>query len=293
MDLPVGSIAAVISWDFLGPNGIGATTIPSRRAQFFAKYFRQNFSLPDSILHHIAKNPKTWKLYQKMIRTCKYFFVKNPILVIRCLSHNKGDEWSADQLLIDLNKLKCKFWVTEEISVFPVVEDYNQNVLSSIIPKLYKCDVIFLNLTGQTISYCDLSFVISDAEKINFEDVTLKDENGEILPLEKLIEASIKAQRIRIIRPTMTSKTFNELTKIPHFANLDSLTLYDLHEDFDIEAFYVYMKKNRRTKFELCFDKSISDGYKARVEEIIDEIKSTKVFDYLPPLVYVYMLVIG
>uniref|UniRef100_A0A914Q4I5 Uncharacterized protein n=1 Tax=Panagrolaimus davidi TaxID=227884 RepID=A0A914Q4I5_9BILA len=280
MDLPVGSIAAVISRHSFGPKGVKATTITSRRAKFFAKYFRQNFSLPDSIMHYIAKNPKIWKLYQKMIWTCKYFFVKNPVLVVRRLSHNKGDGWFADQLLIDLNKIKCKFWITEEISVFPDVEDYNPNILSSNISKLYKCDAMFLDLKGQTIRYCDFSFFISNAADTVFEDVTLKDENGKILPLEKLIETSIKARRIQI--PTMTSKTFNELRK-PHFAKLESLILYGLHEDFDIEAFYIYMKKNQHTFFELCFDHSVSDGYKARIEEIIDEINATEEFDYVAP----------
>uniref|UniRef100_A0A914Q7N9 DUF38 domain-containing protein n=1 Tax=Panagrolaimus davidi TaxID=227884 RepID=A0A914Q7N9_9BILA len=281
MYLPVGSTAAV--WDLRFPRGVRAT-IPSRRAQFFAQYFRQNFSLPDSIMRYTEKNPKTWKLYQKMIRTCKDFFVKNPILVVRRLSHNKNDVWFADQLLIDLKKIKCKFWVTEKFFVFQNVEDYVPNIVSSNVPKLYKCEAKFVYLTCHTISYYDLSFLISDAEKIVFIDVTLKDENGKILPLEKLIEACIKAERIEIIRPTMTSKTFNELVRIPHFANLRSLTLDGLHEDFDIEAFYVYMKKNRFTYFELYFESSISDGYKARIEEIIDnEINATEEFDYVPP----------
>uniref|UniRef100_A0A914QZ23 DUF38 domain-containing protein n=1 Tax=Panagrolaimus davidi TaxID=227884 RepID=A0A914QZ23_9BILA len=285
MDLPVGSIAAVISRVSLGPPRVRAT-IPSRRTKFFTKYFRQNFSLPDSIMHYIEKNPKTWKLYQKMIQACKYFFVKNPILVVRYLYHNKDDLWCVDnRLLIDLKKIKCKFWVTKEFYVprFPDVKNINPNIVSSNISKLYKCGASFLELGGQTISYHDLSFLISDAKEIVFEDVTVKDENGKILPLEKLIEASIKAERIHIVGPTMTSKTFNELTKITHFANLDSLTLYGLNEDFDVEDFYVYMKKNQRTKFKLWFDSSISDGYKARIEEIIDEIKATKVFGYRRP----------
>uniref|UniRef100_A0A914QRM5 Uncharacterized protein n=1 Tax=Panagrolaimus davidi TaxID=227884 RepID=A0A914QRM5_9BILA len=241
MDLPVGSIAAVISRGSFGPR-VGAT-IPSSRAKFFAKYFRQNFALPDSIIHYIAKNPKTWMLYQKIIRTCKYFFVKNPILVVPLLSYIHDDVWVVDadvELLIDLNKIKCKFWVTEEFDVLPGVNDYNPNILSSNILKLYKCDVIFLFLICQTISYNDLSFFISVAEEIGFKDVNLKDENGKILPLEKIIEASIKARRIN-------------------------------------------MQKNQRTSIELYFDSSISDEYKARIEEIIDEIYATGEFDYKPP----------
>uniref|UniRef100_A0A914Q204 Uncharacterized protein n=1 Tax=Panagrolaimus davidi TaxID=227884 RepID=A0A914Q204_9BILA len=286
MNLPVGSIATV--WNFLGSKRV--TTIDSKRTKFFAMYFCQNFGLANSVMHYIAKNPKTWKLYQKMIRTCKYFFVKNPILVVRCLSHNKDDLWFADQILIDLNKIKCKFWVVEDFMVFLNVKTYNPNIVSSSIPKLYKCDFMFLHLMGQTISYYDLSFFISGAETIAFEDVTLKDENGKILPLEKLIEASVKAQRIDIIRPTMTSKTFHELTKIPHFANLSSLILDGLHEDFDVEAFYVYMKKNQCTKFELYFVSSISDEYKARIEEIIDEINATEKFNYKTPSIHFYKI---
>uniref|UniRef100_A0A914Q5P4 Uncharacterized protein n=1 Tax=Panagrolaimus davidi TaxID=227884 RepID=A0A914Q5P4_9BILA len=290
MDLPVGSVAAVIPKGPFDPNA--ARTIPSRRAQFFANYFLQNFSLRDSIIHYIEKNPKTWELYQKLIKSCKYFFVKNTILVVRRLSYNKNDLWFAkadgdvDKVLIDLNKIKCKFWVTEKFDVFPYVTNYNPNILSSNIPKLYKCDAMFLHLKGQTISSYDHSFFISDAEEIFFEDVTVKDENGKLLPLEKLIEGSIKVETIYIFGPTMTSKTFNELTKLPHFANLDYLTLDGLHEDFDVEDFYI----NQRTLFRLYFDSSVSDGYKARIKEIIDEINATEEFNYRPPVIQFYEL---
>uniref|UniRef100_A0A914Q9A9 Uncharacterized protein n=1 Tax=Panagrolaimus davidi TaxID=227884 RepID=A0A914Q9A9_9BILA len=235
-------------------------------------------------MHYIENNPKTWKVYQKMIQTCKDFFVKNPILVVRRLSHNKDDVWFADQLLIDLKKIKCKFWVIEELRVQPFsgVEDYNPNILSLYISKLYKCDAHFLYFIGQIISYYDLSFFICNAKDIGFADVIVKDENSKILPLEKLIQASIKARSIHIIRPTMTSKTFNELTKISHFANLNLLILDYLHEDFDAEDFY----KNQSTFCELHFDRSISDVYKNRIKKILDEIIATEEFDYKPPFIH-------
>uniref|UniRef100_A0A914PBQ5 Uncharacterized protein n=1 Tax=Panagrolaimus davidi TaxID=227884 RepID=A0A914PBQ5_9BILA len=69
----------------------------SKRAKFMATYRHQNFSMPDSFVFYIAKNPKTWKLYQKMVKTCKYFFVKNPILVIDKHLNYYDSQWTIEE----------------------------------------------------------------------------------------------------------------------------------------------------------------------------------------------------
>uniref|UniRef100_A0A914QIC0 Uncharacterized protein n=1 Tax=Panagrolaimus davidi TaxID=227884 RepID=A0A914QIC0_9BILA len=248
------------------------------RSKYISSCSPQSFSLPDSIIFYISKNPTTSKLYQKMILTCKYFFIKNPVIVSSSYSYSRDlDKCCIEKIQFDLSQLICKYWITENFDS------------TSILPKLYKCDARKVNLINKVISFKDLSMFATFAEDITLETITVKDSNGSILPFEKVFEAFINAKKYAfyfyLTLPEITSKTFNELLKIPHFSKLQSMNLNSVPETFDIEAFYVYMKKNKTTKFNLLFDDSISQVYKNRLEEIIDEILSTKFFNYAPPFI--------
>uniref|UniRef100_A0AC34G1N0 Uncharacterized protein n=1 Tax=Panagrolaimus sp. ES5 TaxID=591445 RepID=A0AC34G1N0_9BILA len=83
----------------------------------------------------------------------------------------------------------------------------------------------------------------------------------------------------------ITSKTMKELCKIPHFASLDYFTLSDIPEAFNIESFYTYMKKNKVTSVKLDFCDTISEGYKGRLEAIVDEVIEAETREYKTPLI--------
>uniref|UniRef100_A0A914PH61 Uncharacterized protein n=1 Tax=Panagrolaimus davidi TaxID=227884 RepID=A0A914PH61_9BILA len=81
----------------------------------------------------------------------------------------------------------------------------------------------------------------------------------------------------------ITTKTAEELLKIPHFLSLDKFVIYEIPEIFDIKTFYGYIKKNKQTKIELDFSRQISDEYKTRLQKIVDEILETENRDYKVP----------
>uniref|UniRef100_A0A914Q2V4 Uncharacterized protein n=1 Tax=Panagrolaimus davidi TaxID=227884 RepID=A0A914Q2V4_9BILA len=206
------------------------------RGEFYSTYRHQDFAFRDSIMHYIAKNPKSVKLYQKLVKSCKYFFLKNPILSLYELRNTifgwgamaeAEDGWTS----LDINNVTSKFWITEGFYGFT---------------------------------------------------------DGSLVPLEKVVEALPKAKTIRYwctpTSPTsVTGKTFKELIKIPHFMTLDSFMLWIVPEEFDLESFYIYMKKNVRTEVRLKFGLPLSDGYKIRLNSIVDEIIATQNHDYSVP----------
>uniref|UniRef100_A0A914PVZ2 Uncharacterized protein n=1 Tax=Panagrolaimus davidi TaxID=227884 RepID=A0A914PVZ2_9BILA len=256
----------------------------SKRARFYAQYYQQNFSMPNSIIFYVAKNPETAKLYLKMVKTCKYFFVKNPIIIIPSLNGN-GGEWRSGYVQLNLSKYNCKYWITDEI--YASARGFvDKNILSPIIPKLYQYDVKHLYLSDQIISYHDLSLIITSAEQIDFINVTVKHADSSDVSLEDIIAIAVNAKHVYVNKPTITSKTMKELTKLPHFTKLDYFILCNLSEVFNIDAFYSYMKKNRHTKFYIRFDEQVSDAFKNRLETIVDEILETKEFNYIPPVIY-------
>uniref|UniRef100_A0A914Q6Z1 Uncharacterized protein n=1 Tax=Panagrolaimus davidi TaxID=227884 RepID=A0A914Q6Z1_9BILA len=288
MDLTVALIENLPSnGESNGAKNGGMIVHDSKRAKFMATYRHQNFSMPDSLIFYIAKNPKTWKLYQKMVKTCKYFFVKNPILVIDKHLYNDDSKWFIAQTPYDINQTTSKLWIADDFSVdSDITEAKDQNILTSIIPKIYRCDVRFLSLLNQVISYRDLPLLISSAEMIHFDEVVVKHEHGSNVDVQKIVEIASKATLIHITRPTITSKTMVELLKIPNFSTLRRFTLENVPEVFDIETFYVHMKKNKTTNFRLDFDESISDDYMKRLDEITNEVIATKEFDYKPVFIH-------
>uniref|UniRef100_A0A914QBT1 Uncharacterized protein n=1 Tax=Panagrolaimus davidi TaxID=227884 RepID=A0A914QBT1_9BILA len=261
-----------------------STMVISERARFYAKYYQQNFSMPDSIIFYVAKNPNTAALYLKMVKSCKYFFVKNPIIIIKNL-HADGGEWRSDNLPLNLTKYNCKYWITDEIKA-SASELINRNIFSSIIPKLYQCDVKYISVSDQIISFNDLSLIISSAEWIDFINVIVKHADSSDIPLEDIIAIAVNAKFVSVDKPTITAKTMKELTKLANFLKLDGLTLSHLTEVFDIDVFYDYMKKNQHTKFYISFFPQPSDAFKNRLKTIADEILETKEFDYKPHVIY-------
>uniref|UniRef100_A0A914QET2 Uncharacterized protein n=1 Tax=Panagrolaimus davidi TaxID=227884 RepID=A0A914QET2_9BILA len=217
-----------------------------------------------------------------MVKICKYFFIKNPILVIDCLDTFYG-KWEVNEKPLDLTKYNCKYWITDEIDA-SAYEFVDKNIFSPIIPKFYQCDIKRLFLYDQVVSFNDLSLLISSAQIIHLNNVIVKKGDSDI-PLEDIIAIAVNAKSVEVYRPTISPKTMKELLRIPHFATLDNFTLNYVSEVFDIDAFYVYMKKNQHTKFYLKFDSQISDAYKNRLKTIIDEILETEELDYKPPFI--------
>uniref|UniRef100_A0AC34FE43 Uncharacterized protein n=1 Tax=Panagrolaimus sp. ES5 TaxID=591445 RepID=A0AC34FE43_9BILA len=261
----------------------------SKKSRFMATYRHQNFPFRDSLINYITKNPSSAKVYQKMVKCCKYFFIKNPILVAENLCyHNK--KWNITLGKETLGLISSKLWITNAFSI-NCIPIKNSNLVSSIFPKLYQCGAKKLNLCDQIFSFKDFCFLSSNVEELQLYHVIVKNDDGSIVPFEKLFEVIPKIKVIFFVCDTslpqnITSKTFNELLKIPHFLKLKVFRMENIPETFDLDAFYGYMKKNKLTKFNLKFDSSISNAHKNRLEGIIDEIIGELEHDYMPPLIH-------
>uniref|UniRef100_A0A914P5N4 Uncharacterized protein n=1 Tax=Panagrolaimus davidi TaxID=227884 RepID=A0A914P5N4_9BILA len=161
--------------------------------------------------------------------------------------------------------------------------------LSPIFPKLYKTDCKELILCDLPISYNDFLFLSSNVENIVLTFVVVKNEDGSIVPLEKLVKSLPKIKDIflydDIDSSCITLNTVKELLTIPRFSKISKISLHKIPETFDIETFFAFIKKNKIAKFDLRFADTVSDAYKIRLESIIDEILQTENHDYKVPLI--------
>uniref|UniRef100_A0AC34FDV2 DUF38 domain-containing protein n=1 Tax=Panagrolaimus sp. ES5 TaxID=591445 RepID=A0AC34FDV2_9BILA len=185
-----------------------------------------------------------------------------------------------------MTNLTSKLWITEKFICF---DSNKENLVSSILPKIYRCDAFKTKIGTQNISFYDFCKINTFARDVIFREITVKNDDGTNVAFEKLVEALPKVTSLNF-KPrnailNTTSKTIKELLKIPHFSKLKYLYLRNIPETFDLDAFYGYMKKNNFVAFYLEFDDSISNAYQTRLEEIIDEIIATKELDFHAPLI--------
>uniref|UniRef100_A0A914PIW9 Uncharacterized protein n=1 Tax=Panagrolaimus davidi TaxID=227884 RepID=A0A914PIW9_9BILA len=257
---------------------------PIKRHNFGGPFRRQSWPFRDTLINYITKTPSNSKAWQKLIQSCKYFFAKNPVLVIENLWWDEED-WCAslnnDAGPVDFTKISLKFWITNKFSATCAPPG---NGISLIIPKIYKCGVKYLSLVKDVISYKDFSFLFSNLENIVLRDNIVKNSDGSIVPFEKIFAVLPKIKECyfydKIDSSCITKNTIKELLQIPHFSKINKLYFYQIPETFDIETFFKYSKKNKHTKFSITFGNSISETYKNRLEAVVDEIIESEKHDY-------------
>uniref|UniRef100_A0AC34F2N6 Uncharacterized protein n=1 Tax=Panagrolaimus sp. ES5 TaxID=591445 RepID=A0AC34F2N6_9BILA len=165
---------------------------------------RQDWSLPDYLIYYVTKNPSSSKVWQNFTETCKYFYAKNPVIVIQELSFYEK-KWSAAKyriypyhalMYLDFTTLSCKFWVTDIFDMFFMKGD--SNIVSLVLPHLYRVDARVVHLYKQTISYDEFLFLSSNVEAIYFEKTIIKIGNDTLVSLENLIKVLPKATHIEL-----------------------------------------------------------------------------------------------
>uniref|UniRef100_A0AC34F7M7 Uncharacterized protein n=1 Tax=Panagrolaimus sp. ES5 TaxID=591445 RepID=A0AC34F7M7_9BILA len=161
----------------------------------------QYFDFPKFIMDYILEDPKSFKLWKKLIQTCKWFFDKNPIVVISCLHYNDVDEGCRtcstancrdlrDRLIALTDTLPFKLWITERLDI------HQKNTAAvGLISHIFKCDFKIIKLFEQKLSFGEFLFF---APKITCLEVAswLRDSDGKIVPFEKIVESLPKLHNL-------------------------------------------------------------------------------------------------
>uniref|UniRef100_A0A914PS27 Uncharacterized protein n=1 Tax=Panagrolaimus davidi TaxID=227884 RepID=A0A914PS27_9BILA len=144
----------------------------------------------------------------------------------------------------------------------------------------------------------DLMVIASKCETLQLSDVVIMN-NDKIIPetkenqfyfetavsLEALFKALPNVKIFGYVLPEnsvniITTKTAEELLKIPQFLSLDEFAMWEIPEIFDIQSFYGHIKENKKTQIDLHFSDQISDEYDTRLETVVNEIFKTENRDY-------------
>uniref|UniRef100_A0A914R035 Uncharacterized protein n=1 Tax=Panagrolaimus davidi TaxID=227884 RepID=A0A914R035_9BILA len=148
---------------------LAALAIPNRRKTpvfVHGSSKRQYFAFPKFMMDYILKNPKSWKLWKKLIQSCKWFFDKNPIVVISCLHSDNfykinGFSTCSTQHCSDIHdrpikliNAPFKLWITELLDIVD-----GGIIAKRLIPHIYNCDAEDMQLFNQLLTVDEFAFL--------------------------------------------------------------------------------------------------------------------------------------
>ena len=132
--------------------------MPTVSSEWKLSAVHQRFSLPEALVFYMTKNPPSPEVYNKLIKCCKYFWLKNPVITLnslrRCIHYKY---WKTEKVngFRECQKLQTKnliekLWINQDLII---CNDRNQFLASLIIPRIYRCDLTYLSFAFQTVSF--------------------------------------------------------------------------------------------------------------------------------------------
>uniref|UniRef100_A0A914Q7T0 Uncharacterized protein n=1 Tax=Panagrolaimus davidi TaxID=227884 RepID=A0A914Q7T0_9BILA len=256
---------------------------------------QQKWSLPNSMILYIAKNPSSSKVYQKLVQTCKFFFEKNPILIManfdalengtKChITHNELRDCIDNNyeccINIDLNKLSTKIWITRDI----LIHTHIQNGIATILQKNFRFEILCLCVYDNDIVFDDLKVLVSFARSVYLFENSIKYKNGTTVMFDKILEClstniEFFSFQFRKDVSMVNASTIKNILKLQNLENLESFYLYECPDTLSIEDLSAFIKKFEYTKIFLHFASNISEEYKEQLDFLIDEIIESDVPD--------------
>ena len=247
--------------------------MPALSKEWKLSAVQQKFSLPEALAFYIAQNPLSPKLYNKLIKLCKYFWLNNPIITLNCLDcypqYELGD-WHAggvngfrNKSQMKMENVNEKLWICEALFVNG---GQSESLASSIIPKIYRCDLTYMDLSSQMITFADFKLLVSSGSlfDLTLGQTIVKNADGSIVPIEKLIELLPNLRSFSYLNvsddeglQTITSETAANLVVVPHFPQIESFKIYGVPESFDIDAFFETPKVSNLNS--ACFQSIITN----------------------------------
>uniref|UniRef100_A0AC34GEQ9 Uncharacterized protein n=1 Tax=Panagrolaimus sp. ES5 TaxID=591445 RepID=A0AC34GEQ9_9BILA len=143
-------------------------------------------------MDYILFNPKTKEGYLKLVKTCKYLFLKNPVLLIDLMEHSKNEcEGGRIMLeeclnlrnatLIPLDKIMAKFWLYDTLEI----SQTDKQKMDLFVSKIFRSEIKVLDLGFSTLIFDHFKVLCSGHVK-RAKIGRVKYTDGTDVPIEKL-----------------------------------------------------------------------------------------------------------
>uniref|UniRef100_A0AC34F9Y1 Uncharacterized protein n=1 Tax=Panagrolaimus sp. ES5 TaxID=591445 RepID=A0AC34F9Y1_9BILA len=214
-----------------------------------------------------------------MVKCCKYFYAKNKLLIVQYPQSNGDNNLIAGINDKDIRRIPDHFnhrmWITNS---FSILEFYMPNLTSTLLSKTEFCDITWLSLNEQNITWNEF-LLLTSSKKItncNLSNVEINTDKNESAFFEDVIEQLPALKWFDFVRkngdPCITSATVSKILKLPTFINLEKLYIKNLPEAFDLAGFKPFIDSYVKTTFVIGFIPSLSEDAVKRLSKLKKEM---------------------
>uniref|UniRef100_A0AC35FB48 Uncharacterized protein n=1 Tax=Panagrolaimus sp. PS1159 TaxID=55785 RepID=A0AC35FB48_9BILA len=182
---------------------------------------------------------------------------------------------------IDINKITSSIWLTNIIHLEDMDSLVNQkNYYSLLCSKIYRLEISELILNGISILFDDFKVLVSPVENVELMDVDILYNDGKPVMLEGILESILHIEIFNLhFKDDFTFVP--SAKKMAQLKNLHYFYLEDIPEVLNVDDLTTFIKNHKNTTIRLSFAHGISDGYKARLDALIDIIIESGVSDHV------------
>uniref|UniRef100_A0AC34FUH7 Uncharacterized protein n=1 Tax=Panagrolaimus sp. ES5 TaxID=591445 RepID=A0AC34FUH7_9BILA len=238
----------------------------------------QDFSLQYPILKYIYQNHVIWK---KLIKTCKFFFSSNRVYPVGHLRALGNSKWEADNEIFDSNHSFCKLWLHN--ALFVSLSPEFPHELSSLIPKIQKCDLRVLQLDNQNLSWDEYQFLTTSGtiEWLDFGKFSVKYSDDKVVAFDKLLKNFKDMRKICVRNCSNCSSMFeldtvkNMVQILSRFPKLRYLSLGDLPGTFDFASITDFLLMNEKIRVTICFHRhaALSPAFAEMLNNFVNYVR--------------------
>jgi hypothetical protein len=248
---------------------------------------RQSFAFCCKMMDHIQAN-WTPNVYKKLIKTCKFFFSKNKIILIEKTLFIFDEIESGDPDLDDDGEMEVWYFDPEEkvLSAEREIENsvdvtnykvwitgefgwYSKNNISTFMPYVYGWNLEELALRDQTLTVDEFKIMASEKlTKLKLVDTKIAASDGTELSLEDIFAVVPDIKEFTYRSPS-TPYTFNgkKVTAMPAMKYLTRLMLYDVRDGFDLRSFGRFYSRSLRLKWcAMKLDMNATSAFKRKLK---------------------------
>uniref|UniRef100_A0AC34GY76 Uncharacterized protein n=1 Tax=Panagrolaimus sp. ES5 TaxID=591445 RepID=A0AC34GY76_9BILA len=219
-------------------------------------FINQEFPFHNSVMSYILKNGNSTVL-KLLQQTCKYYFVKIPICFCHKLIINDDEtHFEEDSLFLNEKIENTDFfkqlYITAALEITSCYTMPDTYISTSIIPKLYKCDVKYIEIQHQTLSFDAFKFLIGHGNVItlDFQNVQITNSDDEIVALEEVTQFLPNVEDLSYGPVNVNRNTSTALMNQNFCSKISSFVLVNIFgEPFDYKEFLEFCNKIRDKNF--------------------------------------------
>ena len=154
----------------------------------------QRFLFLYPLMSYIQVNSTPLLHSKKLIRTCKYFFVKKPVIVVKeAFVEDNGTKLHGgiytskgkNEKVVQIEKMNCQLWIVESLYFYEQVQS-----CYLFLQKIYRFEVWRLELCDQKMKNSDLVTLAKKGtcQQLRLFDCNVTDLDNLPVPVEHIIE---------------------------------------------------------------------------------------------------------